>query len=162
LRVHPAGIEIERVATKDDVLPLTKPIVGVSGKVYKELPVPAGTLIRISMVGYNLNKDVWGSDAREFRPERWLETSKEPETHVGVYGNLSTFGGGAKTCIGWRFAVVDMHTFLVTLIRQFAFSLPANGQVVRELRGEAIYPMIAGEEHKGPQLPLKVTALGNE
>jgi len=54
LRIHPAAIDIQRVAAKDDVLPLTKPIVGVSGKVYKVLPVPAGTLIFISTFGYNL------------------------------------------------------------------------------------------------------------
>jgi len=54
LRVHPIGIEITRTATKDDVLPLTKPVVGISGKVYKELPVSAGTPVFISTVGYNL------------------------------------------------------------------------------------------------------------
>ena len=54
LRIHPASVEIHRVATKDDVLPLTKPVVGVSGKVYRELSVPAGTLIFTSTFGYNL------------------------------------------------------------------------------------------------------------
>jgi len=54
LRVHPVGTEIVRVATKDDVLPLTKPVVGISGKVYKELPVSAGTPVFISTIGYNL------------------------------------------------------------------------------------------------------------
>ena len=42
------------MASKDDVLPLSKPIVGVSGKVYEELPVPAGTGILISILAYNL------------------------------------------------------------------------------------------------------------
>jgi len=54
LRLHPTAISVPRVATKDDVLPLTKPVVGVSGKVYREIPVPAGTLVFISMVGCNL------------------------------------------------------------------------------------------------------------
>ena len=54
LRVHPVAIEIPRVPKKDDVLPLSKPLVGVSGKVYNELPVPAGTATFISTVGYNL------------------------------------------------------------------------------------------------------------
>lgn len=54
LRVHPVVIEIQRVPKNDIVLPLVKPILGISGKVYKELPVPAGTLLNISMVGYNL------------------------------------------------------------------------------------------------------------
>lgn len=39
---------------EDDVLPLSKPVIGVSGKVYKELPVPAGTTITISPIGYNM------------------------------------------------------------------------------------------------------------
>ena len=44
-----------RTPTEDDVLPLTKPIVGTSGKVYTELPIPKGTTIVISTFGYNLH-----------------------------------------------------------------------------------------------------------
>jgi len=162
LRLHPAVFEITRVATKDDLLPFTKPVVGVSGKVYRELPIPAGTLIFISIVGYNLNKDVWGPDAYEFRPERWLEMTEESGPHLGVYGNLSTFSGGVRSCIGWRFAVTEIHTFLVTLIRQFDFALPGDGREIKKLGRGVTFPAVVGEEHTGPQLPLKVTALRNE
>ena len=32
---------------------------------------------------------MWGPDAMEFRPERWLESSSEKtETQLGMYGNL--------------------------------------------------------------------------
>ena len=64
LRVHPAVIEITRAPKKDDVLPLSKPVIGVSGKVYNELPVPAGTITLISITGYNLCVDPFdlGSD----------------------------------------------------------------------------------------------------
>lgn len=55
-----------------------------------------------------------------------------------------------------------MHTFLATLIRQFDFSLPDNGREVRKMRPGIITPVVVGEEHKGPQLPLKVTAIRNE
>ena len=54
LRINPALVEIPRSPNKDDVLPLSKPIVGVSGRVHKELPVPAGTFVVISTIGYNL------------------------------------------------------------------------------------------------------------
>lgn len=162
LRMYPVIIEVTRQPTKDDILPLSKPIVGISGKVYNEVLVPAGTSISISIVGYNLNKDVWGPDAYEFRPERWLEMNGKPETPVGVYGNLATFSGGNRGCIAWRFAIIELHTFLVTLVRQFDFSLPEDGREVRKIRPGLIMPVVVGEEHKGPQLFLKLTALSNE
>lgn len=54
LRVHPIALELVRMPVEDDVLPLTKPIVGTSGRVYTKLPVPKGTPITISTTGYNL------------------------------------------------------------------------------------------------------------
>jgi len=55
-----------------------------------------------------------------------------------------------------------MHTFLVTLIRQFEFSLPEDGREIKKLRRMLVFLAVTGEEHKGPQLPLKVTPLRNE
>ena len=57
--------------------------------------------------------------------------------------------------------LLEIHTFLVTLIRQFDFSLPYNGQEVRKLRPGSTVPMVVGEEDKGAQMPLKVIIRGN-
>ena len=54
LRLHPIAVEIVRAPTGDDILPLTKPVVGTSGRVYTELPLPKGTPVTISTIGYNL------------------------------------------------------------------------------------------------------------
>ena len=57
-------------------------------------------------------------------------------------------------------SLLEMHTFLVTLVRQFDFALPDDGRVVRKMRPPGtIMPVMAGEEDKGPQLWLKITAL---
>jgi len=160
LRVYPVLVEIQRAPKKDDILPLSKPIVGLSGKIYKDLPVPAGTVVTVSTVGCNLNKDVWGPDAYEFRPERWLDMNEKLESQVGVYGNLATFSGGHKSCIGWRFAVIELHTFLVTLVRQFDLSLADNGQEVKKMRPGMMTPMVVGEEHKGPRCRSRLPCLG--
>jgi len=42
------------VPLEDDVLPLMNPIVGTSGKVYTELPIPKRTPVTVSAIGYNL------------------------------------------------------------------------------------------------------------
>jgi len=54
LRVHPSVAEVPRTTWHDDIIPLSKPIVGVSGKVYNELAISKGTSITISSLGYNL------------------------------------------------------------------------------------------------------------
>ena len=59
LRVHPIASEIPRVPKKDMILPLATPIVGISGKIYKELPIPAGTFLSVSILGYNLYVLLW-------------------------------------------------------------------------------------------------------
>ena len=54
LRIHPAPTDIPRVAWNDDVIPLSKPVIGVSGKVYNELVIPKGTMAVISPFGHNM------------------------------------------------------------------------------------------------------------
>jgi len=54
LRIHSPVVDIARIAWDDDVVPLSKPIIGVSGKVYRELAIPRGTQIVISPFGHNL------------------------------------------------------------------------------------------------------------
>ena len=54
LRIHSAVIEVSRVVWNDDVIPLSKPVVGNSGKVYDELLIPGGTLVVVSTYGHNL------------------------------------------------------------------------------------------------------------
>lgn len=159
LRIHPSALEIVRAPIQDDILPLTKPIIGTSGRVYTELPIPKGTAVYISAIGYNSNPDLWGPDAYEFRPERWLEMKEQVESPVGVYGNLSTFSGGTKSCLGWRFAVIEIQTFLVTLIRKFDVSLADHQPQIRRAKSGVMVPLVLGEEHKGVQLPLRITSI---
>jgi len=139
-----------------------KPIVTRSGKTISEIPVAKGTFIYASIIGYNMSKDVWGPDADEFKPERWLVHKERASPALGVYGNLFTFSGGPRSCIGWRFTVLETQAFLIDLLSNFEFSIPEGAKDIRRDRSGVMTPMIVGEEDRGAQLPLKVSLLGSK
>ncbi|KAG6823047.1 hypothetical protein H0H93_004334, partial [Arthromyces matolae] len=55
----------------------------------------------------NRDKTIWGDDAHEFRPERWETVPEEANRIPGVWGNVLTFLGGPRACIGYRFSLVE-------------------------------------------------------
>ena len=59
-------------AQKDTVLPLSKPIIGNDGTEVSEIVVPKSTNVLIAIRGANRSADIWGPDAEEWKPERWL------------------------------------------------------------------------------------------
>ncbi|KAH9852228.1 cytochrome P450 [Lenzites betulinus] len=77
LRLHPPTNMMNRVATRDTVLPLQHPVRSVSGEEATSVPVPKGTNVIISILGSNRNPRVWGEDADEWRPARWLTATGE-------------------------------------------------------------------------------------
>ena len=147
MRFRPVSPEVFRTPIEDDILPLTKPIVGTSGRVYTELPVPKGTSLSIAMSGYNwcaftlfhtatpsaensfllvagtricgvqtpMSSDRSVGLKRVRRRNRllaYMGTCAALHTAVGTLNidlssHSSTFSGGPRSCIGWRFACVD-------------------------------------------------------
>ena len=97
LRVHPIVIDLRRVAMKDDFLPLAKPVVGVSGKVYDELPVPAGTVTTISLMGYNLYVRFLDSHTGW---NRRVEVNSITTEGIRIYGGQTIMNSDRKD--GWR------------------------------------------------------------
>ncbi|RXW23194.1 hypothetical protein EST38_g2664 [Candolleomyces aberdarensis] len=156
LRFAPVVQNMFRENLQDDVLPLAQPITLKSGKVVNKLPIPKGTKIYASVGGYNMNPGVWGDDAHIFNPQRWMNQDTDSTNALGMYANVMTFSAGAKGCIGWRFAVMQLQNLLSTLIERFEFSLPEKGPKIIRANCMATQPMIEGEYEKGPQLPLVV------
>ncbi|KAK0436857.1 cytochrome P450 [Armillaria borealis] len=155
-RYHPVVYNIFRYAHQDDVLPLSTPITTSSGKVMHELPIPKGTQIIASIAAYNRNKEIFGDDADIFNPDRWLrDTVPNTKSALGVYASMFTFSGGSRSCIGWRFAVMELHAFMIELLRTFEFSLDDNEEVRRESTF-VMTPTVEGQIEKGSQLRLKV------
>ena len=85
--------------TKDVVLPLSEPIRMRDGTMSNVVHLPKGTEIIPDVGAANCDTTLWGPDAHEWRPERWLEplpTVLEDVRVPGVYANLcGSLGCGA-------------------------------------------------------------------
>ena len=72
-------------------MPLSKPIRGVDGTVLHEILVPKDTAVVIGILSSNRSKAIWGEDAEEWKPERWLSPLPESVSEAkvpGIYSNL--------------------------------------------------------------------------
>jgi cytochrome P450 len=63
--------------------------------------------VGMSAIAANRDPAIWGADADDFRPERWLESPEKSrflESHSMVFG-----GNGSRACIGKNIALVSLH-----------------------------------------------------
>lgn len=73
------------------MLPLGEPIELRDGSKVDEVPIPKGTELLMGFLGCNIDKNMWGDDALEWKPDRWLKGLPEAVTaaHIpGVYSNM--------------------------------------------------------------------------
>ncbi|PIL23347.1 cytochrome P450 [Ganoderma sinense ZZ0214-1] len=92
LRLYPPTSLINRVATKDAILPLQDPIRATTGEETQAVHVPAGTNVIISILGANRNPRIWGDDAGEWRPGRWLTARRQRGSRRGGHAWISEWG----------------------------------------------------------------------
>ncbi|KAH9914354.1 cytochrome P450 [Fomitopsis serialis] len=158
--------ETLRMANKDTVLPLSTPIRTTDGKFMNAIPIAKGSQFVIGFAGSNMNKAVWGEDALEWKPERWLSLpATVTEARIpGVYSTYvvpsilltlyrMTFSGGKRACIGFKFSEMEMKVVLSILLSNFTFE-PSGKQIEWNV-GVVWYPTV-GKENNNPELPLKV------
>jgi hypothetical protein len=77
-----------RSAQQDVILPLLQPIKSRTGRTLSEFMVPKGTIAIIGISAINRSRVVWGSNAREWVPERWL--TSDPVTKTRLPGAFSS------------------------------------------------------------------------
>ncbi|KAJ7302399.1 cytochrome P450 [Mycena albidolilacea] len=155
MRFHAPAVFTRRMAMEDDIVPLSKPYIDKAGKSHNSLLIPKGQMIHIPILAVNTDTEIWGEDAREFKPERWENLPDAVSLVPGVWANLLTFFAGTTNCIGFR-----VKALLFTLIRAFEFeaAVPKGGirPKMSGVSGILQTPVVLGEEEKGSTLPLIV------
>ncbi|RBQ74110.1 hypothetical protein FVER14953_20381 [Fusarium verticillioides] len=92
------------------------------GDTWNEKFIPGGTKIGYCAWGIFRREDIWGSDAGEFRPERWLESKgeklRERESALELI-----FSYGRWQCLGRPVALMELNKVYVELLRRFDFTI---------------------------------------
>ncbi|RPD54899.1 cytochrome P450 [Lentinus tigrinus ALCF2SS1-7] len=159
LRLHAPVAQVFRDTREDAVLPLSQPVRGLDGKMMHEILVPKDTVVVVGLLSSNQNKQIWGEDALEWKPERWLSPLPESVTEAkipGVYSNLMTFLGGGRACIGFKFSQLEMKVVLCLLLSKFTFELSSK-PIFWNFSGIR-YPSVgdASNVNAKPSLPMRV------
>jgi cytochrome P450 len=146
LRLYPPVPKNVKTAVDDDVLP-------------GGIRVQKGDIIGISTWCLGRNKEVWGEDAEQFVPERWLVPLDDSHTTAatpsnGAHGRspfgkfkaespykFTSFNAGPRLCLGQTFATLEALVTTTMLIQKYQFRL-VPGQKPAIVKGSVTLPMV--------------------
>ncbi|MED6222811.1 hypothetical protein PIB30_068024 [Stylosanthes scabra] len=106
LRLYPPAPNVQRQARQD---------IEIEG-----LMVPKGTNMWIDVVGMHHDKELWGEDANEFKPERFMEDVNGGCKHKMGY---LPFGFGGRMCVGRNLTFMEYKIVLTLVLSKFSFTI---------------------------------------
>ncbi|CAH1432313.1 unnamed protein product [Lactuca virosa] len=116
IRLYPALPLDPKICFSDDVLP--------DGGIVKK-----GDMVSYLPYAMGRMNFVWGDDALEFKPERWLDDNGcfHPESPF----KFTAFQAGLRSCLGQDFAYRQMKIFSSILLGCFVFKLSDDNNISR-------------------------------
>ncbi|KAJ6568864.1 cytochrome P450 [Mycena capillaripes] len=106
----------------------------------KPIYIPAGVKVPYSVMIMQRRTDLWGPDANEFDPDRFLD--ERAQRYVSNPFQFLPFNAGPRICLGQQFAYNEMSFVVIRLLQNFsAVSLepdaaPPYGRVPADWSGK--------------------------
>ena len=106
LRLYPLVPMNGRRALRDTILP-------TGGGSDRKQPIAIKKGEQVAFPSYVIHRrhDIWGEDADEFRPDRWINRKLGWE--------MTAFGGGPRVCLGQQFALNEVSFVLVRFLQRY-------------------------------------------
>lgn len=100
------------------------------------VPISKGTTIILAPWAINTSTALWGDDAQEFRPERWMDSNIEGGSNF----RFLTFLHGPRSCIGQKFAVAEFACLVACWVAAFESRLVDESKEVEIVGGITMKP----------------------
>jgi len=88
--------------------------------------IPRGSTLHLIPWATNRSRDLWGPDANEFKPERWIDAKTGKPNNTGGSSsnyNILTFLHGPRSCIGKDFAKAELRCLVAAFVGAFEMEL---------------------------------------
>ncbi|KAE8363569.1 cytochrome P450 [Aspergillus caelatus] len=86
--------------------------------------IPGNARIGVNPGVMHFNKTVFGEDADQFRPERWIDGDV---SRMDRY--IMQFGMGARTCLGKNISMCEIYKAIPELLKSYAFELRSDEEI---------------------------------
>lgn len=88
--------------------------------------IPGGYRVGMNGAVVHYDKSIFGSDADQYRPGRWLEGNS-----ITMDKCMLHFGAGTRTCIGKNISLAELHKLVPLVLRHFKLEMWEEGQTWR-------------------------------
>ncbi|KAL7628533.1 hypothetical protein AAE478_000048 [Parahypoxylon ruwenzoriense] len=90
--------------------------------------IPSGSITGMTPYIIHRNQSLFGDDADQFKPERWLqgdqETTEKYRERRRLMDNADlTFGGGSRVCLGKHIAILEIFKTTATIVNKYNIEL---------------------------------------
>ncbi|KAG8947319.1 hypothetical protein FRC04_010895 [Tulasnella sp. 424] len=75
---------------------------------------PEGAILSVPSYTLHRREDVWGDDAEEYRPERWLELDQ-----TVLQKSFNPFSFGPRACVGRNLASMELLVIIASFVRKY-------------------------------------------